>query len=162
MAGITYTPPSNGAPNPTTKRVPVNIAGAFADSNILNQVNDLIQIIAGATAEGLEIDLTNGIYKIGAVDAGTLINLVVDKAARRVYTESGGNEGGLDIDTSARRFSLGEFAGGGNGTTIVVDDTNQRIEVNGAVITGTASGASGDHLQITINSTPYVIELKTP
>jgi hypothetical protein len=54
---------------------------------------------------------------------------------------------------------------GGNQITLGIDPTGSgslRIDGTGGIITPTSGSSSGNHLRITINGTPYVIDLKNP
>lgn len=69
---------------------------------------------------------------------------------------------GLKIDYQFNAYSFGDFDNNVNGTSIIIDDANQILNINGSVTTATAGSNSGQHLQVTINGTPYVIELRNP
>lgn len=61
-----------------------------------------------------------------------------------------------------RRAYLGDGAGNYNGTRITVDDAQQRINMDGAIMSSGAGGSSGQHLQLWINGTLYKIALLNP
>ena len=74
-------------------------------------------------------------------------------------------------------YKLGDYDGKFNGTLINVNDNATTIELTasslfqvntdeinlvGGLISGSSSGNSGDHLQISINGTQYKIKLEIP
>ena len=92
------------------------------------------------------------------------------------YSSSGAN--GLYLDFASAVYKFGDVLNANNKTKITIDDLNNiitldtftgtnifngnGIQFNGSVTTGTSSGFSGNHLQVNINGTNYVIRLENP
>ena len=162
MAGISYQPPIGGV-NPTPKKMPVQLAGAFVDSDLRNQVGDLLESIIGNVTEGIEISFTNGRYRFGAIDKGAGTGISIDRNLQTIVTESNGINQGLKIDAVSGLTIIGDIDQSHNGYNIEIDDGAQEMRLNGTgIITASASGASGLHLKLKINGVPYVIELQNP
>lgn len=70
---------------------------------------------------------------------------------------------GLRLNFDTKEFALGDFNNINNGTYLSIDETNQRFNFNGVgIISGSAGGNSGDHLEIFVNGTQYKINLLNP
>jgi hypothetical protein len=105
-------------------------------------------------------------------DWNTLRNgtsIFINDTAFLISTYTNNIESGIKIDNSATGngrqpvVSIGDHNFVDKGTTFIVDSVNDKFEFKGTFITTTsASGNSGNHLKVTINGTPYVIELKNP
>jgi len=134
---ITYTRPASGSvPNPTTTFLPVNIDGSFVDSNWTQdkQVNESAYIETvdnNATPFGFKYLIPAETVYMGDFDAVGNGTLITIK------------DGPGDIDLDGARVNF----------------TTDAVTITGAVLSGTASGASGQHLRLTINGTIYKIAL---
>lgn len=150
---ITYTKPS-GSVNPTSTFLPVNIGGTFENSSIKQDsryqtATELTTVDNSGSSYGFKVDYTNQVISMGDFDGinfGSAIIIddlaaIISIAASQIISMAS-----TDINLTAGNFVLG---------------TNL-IRFNGSLTSGTASGASGQHLQINVNGTNYKIALLNP
>jgi hypothetical protein len=134
---IIYTRPASGSvPNPTTTFLPVNIGGSFVDSNwtqdgVFNESTSLETVDNNATPFGFQYRITARTVWMGDFDNAFDGTLITVKD----------DLGDIDIDAARVNF------------------TTDTVTITGTVLSGTASGSSGQHLKITINGTVYKIAL---
>ena len=76
---------------------------------------------------------------------------------------------GLRLNFDNKTYEIGDYYNNNQGTKIYIDDTNavirfdtEALQFTGSLTTTTSSGNSANHLQVTINGTAYVIQLKNP
>ena len=88
---------------------------------------------------------------------------------KTVFSSSAAFNQGFRFNFDNFLYEFGDFVNNNNGTKIVIDDNNHTntltqdvLQLNGTITTATAGSNSGQHLQVTINATPYVIELRNP
>jgi hypothetical protein len=142
------------------------------------EVDDLNQLIQ-TSRTGLKLDIQNREYYLGDFNAiynGTIIR--IDDSNKNIAIIQGGNDNGLAVDFQNSRFYFGDYNGFNNSTHLYIADNSKLIQLNtlsgqvdtnadlltfnGALTTPTTTGFSGQHLQLTINGTPYVIRLYNP
>lgn len=150
---ITYTKPS-GSVNPTSTFLPVNIGGTFENSSIKQDsryqtATELTTVDNSGSSYGFKVDYTNQVISMGdfnGINFGSAI--VIDDLAAVISIASGQiiSMASTDINLVAGNFTLGA----------------NFISFNGSLTSGTASGASGQHLQINVNGTNYKIALLNP
>lgn len=146
----------------------------------INDNNQLIKTINQANDIGLKLDFANNEYFFG--DYNNITNgavLICSVINQTIFTRTSvGNPLGIKTDFLNNQFALGDFDGINNSTFVNVSDTAKQIRLytsggeigfdcdllnfNGVLTSGSASGSSGQHLQVTINGTPYVIALLNP
>ena len=150
---ITYTKPS-GSVNPTSTFLPVNIGGTFENSSIKQDsryqtATELTTVDNLGNSYGFKVNYTNQVISMGDFDGinfGSAIiiddlSAIISIAASQIISMAS-----TDINLAAGNFNLG---------------TNF-IRFNGSLTSGTASGASGQHLKINVNGTNYKIALLNP
>jgi hypothetical protein len=144
----------------------------------VDDLNQIIQTFKG-NSKGLKLDFANIEYWLGDfnnINNGTSIK--IDDFGKTIAIFQGGLDNGLAVSLQSLRFSFGDYNNFGNNTHIYIADGAKLIQLysnggqvdisadlltfNGAIISPTASGSSGDHLQVTINGTPYKIALLNP
>lgn len=121
-----------------------------------------------ASQTGLRLAF-NGYYSLGSTNNNMLF---IDDILNEVkYNLNGIN---YAFYSNTAQTIIGDWDGQQQATRIVVDDQNTEITLytsggftlndngSGTLISGSASGNSGDHLVITINGTPYKINLLNP
>jgi len=142
--------------------------------------------------KGFRLDANTDIYQFGdwdsAATGGNRTNIELDKGGASceievfnsvtgtstywrqldslIELQFNGLNNGILIDFTSQLWKFGDYSGdayfqaetAGNAVTIKGD----LININGTVVTTAASGSSGDHLQVTINGTAYVIALLNP
>lgn len=134
---IIYTRPASGSvPNPTSTFLPVNIGGSFVDSNwtqdaVFNESVFIETVDNNATPFGFKYLIPAQTVYMGDFDNALNGTVITVK------------DGLGDIDIDAGRVNF----------------TTSTVTITGAVLSGTASGSSGQHLRITINGTIYKIAL---
>lgn len=144
---------------------------------IIDALNGLT--IFGNGAPLLVLDLANRKSVLGDY-YGSLNStyLQIDHNNDIIATYLSGGELGLYLDFSAKVYKFGDVINANNKTKITIDDANNEIvfdtnggvnvfkcnllQFDGSVTTASSSGNSGQHLQVTINGTPYVIQLLNP
>lgn len=117
-----------------------------------------------------KIDYVTGILSIG--DNAYTVNetlFVVDLSQEIICTQTLGNRKGLLLDFANTQYKFGDFNAVNKNTYIYIEDGNETIyfrtntlDFTGALLSGSASGNSGQHLQLTINGNQYKIELLNP
>lgn len=154
---ITYTKPS-GSVNPTSTFLPVNIGGTFENSNIKQDsryqtATELTTVDNFGNSYGFKVDYTNQVISMGDFDGinfGSAI--IIDDLSAIINISANLSIGIVCTDpSSVMSLSAGNFILGTN-----------LIRFNGSLTSGTASGASGQHLQINVNGTNYKIALLNP
>lgn len=115
---------------------------------------------------GLDIDFRNRVYRFGdfqnndyyiSIDAA---NNIWNNYFNGTYRIGGNTRSGLEAGSTITL--LGDWSGNYNSTTFGVDDDIEMLIGSGNLLTGSASGNSGQHLKVNIGGTDYVIELKNP
>lgn len=147
---------------------------------IVDYLNDYIVTKWSNNDIGLKLDFANNEYFFG--DYNNITNgavLICSVINQTIFTRTSvGNPLGIKTDFLNNQFALGDFDGINNSTFVNVSDTAKQIRLytsggeigfdcdllnfNGVLTSGSASGSSGQHLQVTINGTPYVIALLNP
>ena len=113
MAGLLYILPSS-AVNPSSRYVPVNNAGIFADSNINNVVDTTLNTEVNGVQDGIYLDFNSGRHYIG----DGVLNLTMDTtnyefnfvgpAGSILSTGAGGNSGlHLIINVNGTPYKIG-------------------------------------------------------
>jgi hypothetical protein len=142
------------------------------------EVDDLNQLIR-TNLTGLKLDILNKEYWLGDYNSiGVGTHLKIDDLNQFIATYNNGNSSGISLDFINVDYFLGDFSGIQFGTHIRVKDGTKQIVLftsggeiyteadlltfSGALTSGSASGSSGQHLQVTINGTPYKIKLENP
>lgn len=134
---IIYTRPASGSvPNPNTTFLPVNINGSFEDSN---WTQDQPVDAAGYLETVDNIGTPFGFKYL--IPAETVYMGDFDNSFNGTLITLKDNVGDIDLDASRVNF------------------TTDTVTITGTVLSGTASGASGQHLRLTINGTIYKIAL---
>jgi hypothetical protein len=146
----------------------------------IDDFNQIIKTISQSNEIGLKLDFANNEYFFG--DYNNITNgavLICSVINQTIFTRTSvGNPLGIKTDFLNNQFALGDFDGINNSTFVNVSDTAKQIRLytsggeigfdcdllnfNGVLTSGSASGSSGQHLQVTINGTPYVIALLNP
>lgn len=96
----------------------------------------------------------------GAKSAVTFLE--IENSQQFIRTQNQNVEIGLKLDFANDTYSLGDFGAFGNGLYLQLDDASSELRLYGALLSGTASGFSGNHLSIYINGTHYKIKLENP
>jgi hypothetical protein len=134
---------------------------SLSDMLIGTDVNDMnmtknfsildILSVSGSTAYVPYIGATNNVdlgsytlttdilYATTSVDANT----ITFSGSSFVIADTGFTNIGLNIDLASNKYYLGDTIGSLNSTTIVVDDSNSRIELNGSIYTNGSVGTAG-------------------
>jgi len=108
--------------------------GAFGatTNNTYITVDDTIQLIklnvdsaGGAFTKGIALDGVNDSYKFG--NTQTVALEIIGGSDNIIQTFYQGGISGLSIDNNTRQYGLGELQSVFNGTTIIIDDINQKI-----------------------------------
>jgi hypothetical protein len=82
---------------------------------------------------------TDVLYATTSVDTNT----ITFSGSSFLIATTGFTNIGLNIDLATNKYYLGDTIGSLNSTTIVVDDSNSRIELNGSIYTNGSVGTSG-------------------
>jgi hypothetical protein len=155
--------------------------GIYNGTNFkVDYLNDNIITQWSGNDIGLRLDFANNVYFLGDFNGvnGTNSSFSVDNNNGIIYTQGYATENGILLDFSTNQYFLGDYNGTGNTSHISIKDSGKNITLStnggiitnicdslvfsGALTTGSASGNSGQHLQVTINGTPYVIQLLNP
>lgn len=133
--------------------------------------NERIRTIHEGNDKGIRLNFSSDLYEFGDVDnvTGSAV-LKINSAAGSIQTFNGNDVIGLNIDFANNSYKIGDFAGTSNMTYINVDDSAQTTTINGynialsddnnGTLTSNSAGSdSGNFLIITINGTPYKINL---
>ena len=137
---------------------------SLSDMLIGTDVNDMnmtknfsildILSVSGSTAYVPYIGATNNV-DLGSYTLTTDIlyattnvdtNTIIFSGSSFVIADTGFTNIGLNIDLASNKYYLGDTIGSLNSTTIVVDDSNSRIELNGSIYTNGGVGSSGQIL----------------
>ena len=137
---------------------------SLSDMLIGTDVNDMnmtknfsildILSVSGSTAYVPYIGATNNV-DLGSYTLTTDIlyattnvdtNTITFSGSSFVIADTGFTNIGLNIDLTSNKYYLGDTIGSLNSTTIVVDDSNSRIELNGSIYTNGSVGTSGQIL----------------
>jgi hypothetical protein len=154
---IIYTRPS-GSVNPTSTFLPVNIGGTFENSSIKQDsryqtATELTTVDNLGNSYGFKVDYTNQAILMGDFDGinfGTSIN-INDLSA--IINISANLAVGITCPDPTSTITLGAEN---------FNFSANFIRLNGSLLSGTASGASGQHLKINVNGTNYKISLLNP
>lgn len=108
---------------------------------------------------------TNPNILIGDFDSGypgNLTQLVVDDSNSTIITRSQYEDAGINLDFSNKLYGFGQITAG-NGTSLKIDDVNQKIILSPNLETTSAgSGPAGKRLKISIGANSYLIDLLNP
>ena len=137
---------------------------SLSDMLIGTDVNDMnmtknfsildILSVSGSTAYVPYIGATNNV-DLGSYSLTTDIlyattnvdtNTITFSGSSFVIADTGFTNIGLNIDLASNKYYLGDTIGSLNSTTIVVDDSNSRIQFNGSIYTNGSVGTSGQIL----------------
>jgi hypothetical protein len=137
--------------------------------------NENIETFTNSSKYGLKITKDN--TTVGDYNGLSSV-IFVDTPSSQIYTIFNSDNIGINLDGNNDIYYFGDFDGISGKNKIIVDnnakiitiDTDtgtlsakmNAIEFNGSITTGTSGSTSGQHLQIRINGTDYVIELKKP
>ena len=94
---------------------------------------------------------------VGDTFANNKIHFNIDTINNSIKSWSNNTQIGLSIDNTLNQYTLGsttEYLG--------IDTLNDTLIAGANLLSGTAGGASGQHLKININGTDYKIELRNP
>jgi hypothetical protein len=157
MAGIIYNPPGGANVNPTSTFIPLNIAGTFIDSCLV-QDND------NASFQSIKT-IDNNANDWGLIVAPTSLQVQLGDY------QTLGNGTVFTLDDSAADISIFAY----NNVRLTTDATGtiilntgpfvlniSSIRINGPVTAGSAGLPSGQFLMININGTAYKINLLLP
>lgn len=106
---------------------------------------------------GILVDGGNGYVLVGDTFANNKIHFNIDTINNSIKSWSNNTQIGLSIDNTLNQYTLGsttEYLG--------IDTLNDTLIAGANLLSGTAGGASGQHLKININGTDYKIELRNP
>jgi len=152
-------------------------------SGIFINVDNISEFITTAyqgSDIGLRLDFANNVYFLGDFNSVSATNssFIIDNNNGTISTQGYATANGILLDFSTNQYFLGDYNGTGNTSHISIKDSGKDIILStnggtitnicdllvfdGALTTGSASGNSGQHLQVTINGTPYVIQLLNP
>jgi hypothetical protein len=150
----------------------------------INDFNSIITTQYGGNDIGLKLDFANDVYTFGTqtsqlyiengnglVDInsqyninfnlfpspGNNVSLKLDGINNIIYSNYQGNDIGLKLDFQNDKYTLGSTT-----EYIGIDPTNNTLIAGANLLSGSAGGASGQHLKININGTNYKIELRNP
>jgi hypothetical protein len=141
--------------------------GIKLDANFdIYQFGDWDSAATGGNQSNIELDSGGASCEVYTYNSVSGENLYWRQLQNIIELQYNGASNGLLLDFSNQIWRLGDYTGdayfmaelAGNAVTIAGD----LINVVGTVLTGSASGNSGQHLQVTINGTPYVIKLENP
>jgi len=124
-------------------------------------------------------NMQNNFCAIGDVySSNNGTQFLVDDSIKTIYTTFGGSENGMRLELASKNYFYGDYNTVGNGTQIRMKDSTKSLALitnggtitntcdllnfDGSLTTGSSSGFSGNHLQVTINGIPYVIRLENP
>lgn len=148
-----------------------------AQFGIIDALNSFIEF--GNASSLLKLDWANRTSILGDYN-GSLnsIYLEINHNNDTIKTFKSGGENGLSFDLIAYTYAFGDISNNNNKSKITINDnikeitlqtdggtnifSQNLIKFDGSVTTPTTTGFSGQHLQVTINGTPYVIRLYNP
>jgi hypothetical protein len=156
--------------------------GDYANATYFKfSANNVLQTFFATTPNGLELLNNQFIYTLGDYSGlANAISLQIDSQNPKVSTFFFGSENLFKVEGSPTKLAalLGDYNNVVNGTHLKITDNVKLIQLltntgtiefnsdlldfNGNILTGSSSGFSGDHLQVTINGTQYVIRLENP
>ena len=133
-------------------------------SFVIDDGNQIIKTVGANNDVGLKLDFPNAQYLLGDFNNnnnGT--HLFITDLAEIILSVNRNNYRGLKLDFGNLQYWLGDYSSTTNGYWLLMDDGNGQLVFNGAnLISGTASGNSGQHLVIVLNGNPYKIKLENP
>jgi hypothetical protein len=147
---------------------------------IVDDFSSLIHTRCGGNNIGINLDFAANVYFLGDFNgvSGTNSSFAIDNNNGVIYTQGYTQQNGILLDFGTNQYFLGDYNGTGNTSYISIKDSSKAITLStnggtivnicdslvfsGSLTTGSASGNSGQHLQVTINGTPYVIQLLNP
>ncbi len=95
-------------------------------------------------------------------DPGNLTQLVVDDSSSTIMTRHQSEDAGINLDFNNKLYGFGQITAG-NGTSLKIDDVNQKIILSPNLETASAgSGPAGKRLKISIGANSYLIDLLNP
>lgn len=155
---------------------------------IVDDANQYFQTNNQGNDVGLFLDFAGRVYCFGdfsGYNNGT--SLCINESADIIYTANTNGNQGILLNLNAKDYRFGDFSPVGNGTVISIKDSAKVINLEcgggaislytnggnlnlganqlfltGTLTSGSASGSSGQHLQVTINGTAYKIALLNP
>lgn len=151
-----------------------DVDGAGSGTKLtINKNGEIIKTEHGGNDKGVYLDFFNNSYQFGDVAnsiSGAVLKINTNGGAESFQTFINNNVKGLNIDLANTSYKIGDFVGFDNHTYINVDDTSRTTTISGDNITLTdnssgtlttnlAGGDSGLFLVVTINGTPYKIQL---
>jgi hypothetical protein len=158
--------------------------GDFNSSNngthlIIDDNGEVLGTFNQGNDVGLLLDFDKRRYYLG--DFNNYINgttLEVREDVNEIKTKNNNGDQGIFLNFVSFEYFFGDFSGVNNQTYILIKDVGKDIvfetnggsirhncnllQFDGALTSGSASGSSGQHLQVTINGTPYKIKLENP
>jgi hypothetical protein len=119
------------------------------------------------------LDFVNNLYQfgdVGNVTASAVLKINSASGAGSIQTFNGSAVVGLNIDLANSSYKIGDFNGTNNNTYFEADDSASTATIHGynvgldddgsgSLIANSAGSDSGNFLIITINGTPYKINL---
>ncbi len=100
----------------------------------------------------------------GVFEDSVLYTNAAQSALNTIFPGGTGGGKGLYLDSNAQTYSLGDHNAIQNNTAIVIDDINSAIKLQGIniVTTGGVHAVTTKFLNLTVQGTPYVIQLLQP
>jgi hypothetical protein len=100
----------------------------------------------------------------GAFEDSVLYTNLAQSALSTIFPGITGGGKGLYLDSDAQNYALGDHNNIQNNTAIVIDDINSVIKLQGIniVTTGGVHTLTTKFLNLTVQGTPYVIQLLNP
>jgi hypothetical protein len=132
------------------------IKGDFLE---IDNTNEWIKTKMSNNEFGLFVDRTVGTWIGDFNGIGNNTYIEIDDVTQSI---DGGNSLGARFELGGGRVKIGDTQTVVNGSIFGIDDGAQQLIASTNLLTGTASGASGQHLKIRVGSTNYVIDLKNP
>ena len=137
-----------------------------ANSGTLFEIDDLNEIILTkrnvTNINGLKIDFGNNDYFFGDFANAFGLRLNVANTTYGIFDFANGYYYGLYINSNDGVTAIGDYEFAVNGTNLLIDDNNQRLQVSNNLIDNAAGAASGNYLTIWNNGNEYKIALLNP
>ena len=137
------------------------ITGGFLNQLVIDDANQIMGFKNGGFYQGFKYEVASlKPYQFGQITSGNLTSIYINDNAEKISASINNADNGLILDFQNAIQIFGDV----NDCYIQLEQGNSyQFQLNGSNISsGSAGGASGQHLKIKINGVDYKIELRNP